>query len=421
MRLIRGAVLETRAGTRGATLSLSPALLPVTLDHLGIAVDSPAAIALFERLLGAAPYKTETVAREGVETTFFGDGGAAGAAPKLEMLTSLAPDSPVGAYLAKRGPGLHHVAFEVADLRAEMDRVRALGLRLLADEPRAGADGKQIVFLHPKDTAGVLVELCQSVRTPPERVDVPFAGTTLAAWVSGPADAPPLVVLHGALGSTALETDRLVRHWERRFRVVGLDFEGHGASGDVAADGAPRVPSWSDFTDNVAATADHLGLNRFALFGFSMGGGVALAFAHAHADRVSRLAVHAVNVKWTDSEVAPMVDPMEPGRLAAETPFWAQRLTQTHGDRWPDLARRMADFTRALPEHRMADDTIREIATPTFVTHGDRDRFFSLDHPIHLRRTLPDARLAVLPGVGHPIQTLDAPAYAALVASFLEA
>lgn len=392
------------------------------LDHLGIAVDSPAAIALFERLLGAAPYKAETVAREGVETTFFGDGGAAGAAPKLEMLSSLAPDSPVGAYLAKRGPGLHHVAFEVADLPAEMDRVRGLGIRLLADEPRAGADGKQIVFLHPKDTAGVLVELCQSLRTPPTRVDVPFAGTTLAAWVSGPADAPSLVVLHGALGSTALETDRLIRHWERSFRVVGVDFEGHGASGDVAGDdGAPRVPAWADFVDNVRAVLDHLGIERTALFGFSMGGGVALAVAHAMPARVSRLAVHAVNVQWAEEEVAPMVDPMEPDALRRESPFWAQRLAETHGDRWPDLARRMAAFTRALPEQVMVDDVLRGTATPTFVTHGDADRFFSLDHPVHLRQTLPDARLAVLPGVDHPIQTLDAPAFAAMVGPFLGA
>lgn len=390
------------------------------LDHIGVAVDSPAALALFERLLGAAPYKVETVAREGVETTFFGDGGAPGAAPKLEMLAALAPDSPVGAFLAKRGPGLHHVAFEVADLRAEMERVRGLGLRLLADEPRAGADGKQIVFLHPKDTAGVLVELCQSVRTPPARVDVPYAGTTLAAWVSGPADAPPLVVLHGALGSTTLETDRLIRYWERAFRVVGVDFEGHGASGDVAGeDGAPRVPAWADFVDNVRAVADHLALGRFALFGFSMGGGVALAVAHAMPERVSRLAVHAVNVQWAEAEVAPMVDPMEPATLARETPFWARRLAETHGERWPDLARRMAAFTRALPDQRMADDVLRGIATPTFVSHGDADRFFSLDHPVHLRRTLPDARLAVLPGVDHPIQTLDAAAFAAMAGAFL--
>lgn len=115
-----------------------------------------------------------------------------------------------------------------------------------------------------------------------------------------------------------------------------------------------------------------------------------------------------------------MVDPMEPDTLRRASSFWAQRLAETHGDRWPDLARRMAAFTRALPEQAMADDVLRGIATPTFVSHGDADRFFSLDHPVHLRRTLPDARLAVLPGVDHPIQTLDAAAFARMAVAFLQ-
>lgn len=392
----------------------------MTLDHLGIATDSPAAVALFERLLGAAPYKREVVAREGVETVFFGDGGAAGQAPKLELLASLADSSPVGQFLARRGPGLHHLAFEVDNLPAEMERVRALGIRLLADAPKAGADGKQIVFLHPKDTAGVLVELCQSVRPAPERVDVPYRGTALAAWTSGPADAPPLVVLHAALGSTALETDRLVRRWEQSFRCVGIDFEGHGASGDVAGpDGAPRLPSWADLVDNVTAVMDALGMGAAHVFGFSMGGGVALAVARDHPARVRRLAVHGVNVQWRTGEVALMTDPMEPDRLAAETPFWARRLAQTHGERWPDLARRMAAFTRRLPDEWITDDELASITTPTWISHGDSDRFFSLDHPLHLRRTLPDARLAVFPGADHAIQTVDADRLATDVAAFL--
>lgn len=392
----------------------------MTLDHVGIAIDSPAAAALFERLLGAPPYKVETVAREGVETTFFGDGGTAGAAPKMELLGALAADSPVGQFLQKRGPGLHHLAFEVDNLPAEMDRVRGLGIRLLADAPRPGADGKQIVFLHPKDTAGVLVELCQSVRVPPVRLDVPFHGGTLAVWTSGPADAPPLVVLHGALGSTALETDRLVRHWERRFRVVAVDFEGHGASGDVPGeDGTPRVPTWPDLVESVTAAMDAAGAPRAHVFGFSMGGGVALALAHRHPERVDRLAVHAANVQWRADEVAPMVAPMAPERLAAETPFWARRLAETHGGRWPALAERMAAFTRRLPDERMPDEALASIAAPTLVTHGDRDRFFALEHALHLRRTIPDARLAVLPGVDHPIQTADASALAGMVEALL--
>ena len=388
----------------------------MTLDHIGIAISSPAQEALFEGLLVAAPYKAETVEREGVRTVFFGDGGVAGAAPKLELLDALAEDTPVGQFLARRGPGLHHLAFEVDDLDVEMARVRDLGIRLLADVPKAGADGKRIVFLHPKDTAGVLVELCQSVRTPPVCEDVPYGDTTLAVWTSGPEHAPPLVVLHGALGSTTLETDRLVRHWERDHRVLALDFEGHGASGDTG-----RVPDWAAFVDSVRTVCEAFDLQRAALFGFSMGGSVALAAAHALPDRFARVAVHAVNVQWTEDEVPPMVDPMDPVRMETEHPYWARRLRETHGERWQALVTRMIAFTRALPGDHISDALLGSLVQPVLVSAGDADRYFDLRHAVHLRRTIPNARLWVLPGLDHPIQGLDAASFARTVGAFLSA
>lgn len=391
----------------------------MTLDHLGIAVDSPAATELFAGLLGAAPYKTETVEREGVRTVFFGDGGAPRAAPKLELLEALRADSPVAGFLATRGPGLHHIAFEVADLAREMDRVRALGIRTLAEAPKPGADQTDIVFLHPKDTGGVLVELVAFRRAPRETVRVPWRAG-VAAHVSGPEEAPPLVVLHGALGSTDLETDRLVRFWERRFRVVAIDLPGHGASADV--DG---VPTWEDYARAVRAVLDHLDLSDVRLFGFSMGAGVALAVASAEPVRVTRLAVHAQNVRWTEAEVAPMIDPMEPARLAAEHPFWAQRLVDTHATdpggapRWPRLAEQVRAFTRALPQQHLDDAALAAVRQPTLVSAGAADRFFDVQHAVDVWRALPDADLWVIPGVDHPIQTVDARSFAATVGGHL--
>ena len=133
------------------------------LEHLGIAVRDPEAAAhLYHVLIGRTPYKSETVEREGVRTHFVSAASeGAPLPPKLEFLESLAPDSPVGRYLSKRGPGLHHVAFEVDDLPTAIARARAAGLALLADAPKPGADGKEIIFLHPKSTGGVLVELMQ--------------------------------------------------------------------------------------------------------------------------------------------------------------------------------------------------------------------------------------------------------------------
>ena len=130
----------------------------MTLDHIGIAVaDATAARALYTALLGAAPYKEEVVGEQGVNTIFFAAGEA-----KVELLEALSDASPVARHVARRGEGLHHVAFAVDDLRAEMRRLAAAGFQFLSDEPQVGADDKLVCFVHPKTAGGVLVELCQS-------------------------------------------------------------------------------------------------------------------------------------------------------------------------------------------------------------------------------------------------------------------
>ncbi|TGE18642.1 methylmalonyl-CoA epimerase [Hymenobacter elongatus] len=129
------------------------------LEHLGLAVhDLEAATALYTTLLGQAPYKKEHVASEGVDTVFFQVGGS-----KIELLAGTTPDSAITKYLGKKPEGIHHVAFEVADIRAEMQRLRQEGFTLLNEEPKRGADNKLVCFVHPKSAAGVLVELCQTI------------------------------------------------------------------------------------------------------------------------------------------------------------------------------------------------------------------------------------------------------------------
>ena len=129
------------------------------LEHLGLAVhDLEAATALYTTLLGAAPYKKEHVASEHVNTVFFRMGGS-----KIELLAGTSPDSAITKFLAKKPEGIHHVAFEVDDIRAEMARLRGEGFVLLNEEPKRGADNKLVCFVHPKSAAGVLVELCQTV------------------------------------------------------------------------------------------------------------------------------------------------------------------------------------------------------------------------------------------------------------------
>jgi len=131
------------------------------IEHLGIAVRNlEEANQLFEKLFGHSPYKTETVEREGVSTSFFRLGDS-----KVELLEATREQSPIAQFIEKRGEGLHHVAFAVDDIRAEMARLRDAGFRLLHEEPVPGADGKIICFLHPKSTNGILVELCQDAES----------------------------------------------------------------------------------------------------------------------------------------------------------------------------------------------------------------------------------------------------------------
>jgi len=130
------------------------------IEHLGIAVKQlDISIPLYEQLLNTPCYKKEVVETEGVSTAFFHTGQE-----KIELLEATNEDSPIAKFIAKKGEGIHHVAFEVENIEAEMKRLSALGFQLLNDVPKSGADNKLVCFLHPKSTNGVLVELCQEKR-----------------------------------------------------------------------------------------------------------------------------------------------------------------------------------------------------------------------------------------------------------------
>ena len=127
------------------------------IEHIGIAVKSLAdAIPVFEKLLNTPCYKTEVVDSEQVITAFYQSGPN-----KIELLESSDPDGVIARYIEKKGEGLHHIAFEVNDIEAEMERLKNEGFILLSDSPKPGADNKLVCFLHPKTTNGVLIELCQ--------------------------------------------------------------------------------------------------------------------------------------------------------------------------------------------------------------------------------------------------------------------
>lgn len=127
------------------------------IEHIGIAVkDLEKANELYAKIFGAPAYKVEEVESEGVKTSFFKAGPN-----KIELLEATKPDSPIAKYIEKRGEGIHHIAFAVKDIKAEMERLAGEGFVVLNEKPKKGADNKLVAFLHPKYTNGVLIELCQ--------------------------------------------------------------------------------------------------------------------------------------------------------------------------------------------------------------------------------------------------------------------
>lgn len=129
------------------------------VEHIGIAVNSvKLAGEIYSKLLNTSVYKTEIVESEAVETAFLQSGPN-----KIELLQALNDDSAIAKFISKRGEGIHHIAFEVDDIEAEMERLKAEGFVLLNDKPKLGADNKLVCFVHPKSANGVLIELCQEV------------------------------------------------------------------------------------------------------------------------------------------------------------------------------------------------------------------------------------------------------------------
>lgn len=129
------------------------------IEHIGIAVkDLDLSNDLFSKLLNKPHYKIEEVASEMVSTAFFQTGES-----KIELLAATSPDSAIAKYIEKRGEGIHHIAFAVNDIEAEVKRLTAEGFQPISDQPKKGADNKLVFFFHPKSTNGVLIELCQEI------------------------------------------------------------------------------------------------------------------------------------------------------------------------------------------------------------------------------------------------------------------
>lgn len=131
----------------------------IRVEHIGIATENQEAQTLFENILGRPVYKTEAVESEHVLTKFLQVGET-----KVELLEGTNDDNAISNFVAKRGPGIHHIAFEVEDIHVAFEEAKKMGLRILNDAPKKGADKKLIFFIHPKSAGGILMEFCQSIK-----------------------------------------------------------------------------------------------------------------------------------------------------------------------------------------------------------------------------------------------------------------
>lgn len=379
------------------------------LEHIGIAVKESSGVEDFlYDLLGLRSYKTEAIREHDVRATFLSAGTA-----KLELLESTAPDSTIAKHLTRRGEGIHHLAFEVEDIFETFRAVQELGLDPVEEAPRPGADGRQVFFLHPRQTHGILIELCQDTNPPLEPTFVEYRGERLATYRAGNPARPPIVILHGALGATELETRGLFEELAQDHFVIAIDFPGHGASDDVE-----DLPlNLEGLADVVLTVMDAEDLETTSLFGFSFGGNVGLTVAREQPSRIQRLISHGANPFWRAHRTPELFDPEQ---IEEEHPAWAQRLDLVHGtQQWRRTAARFLAAVEGRTGTLLTEELVRAVERPVLVTGGDRDPLTPLTDTMRLFELLPNSQLAVLPNTAHPFQHVDAQTYARHVRAFL--
>lgn len=381
------------------------------LEHVGIAVEDVVTVVdCFQDLLGTRPYKFETVVEQDVRTHFIDAKG-----PKIELLEAVGNESPIRRFLDRSGEGLHHLAFDVSDAAATMEELRGAGFTLLSDHPQPGADDKKIFFVHPKDTHGVLVEFCESVSPSWTPHVIRHREGTLSVFERGDPDRPTLLCIHGAAGSTLLETAPLIRRLEPSFHTIGVDLSGHGASSFP-----PNTALGMDaFVEDAMASLDALDQSSAHIFGFSLGGAVALRMAQVSPESVERLTLFQTNARWPPALSAQMQRRLDLEGIRDRAPDRADALRSVH-DQPNRLFRELRSFVDTLPD--VAEpmwSALSNITALTLVSSVDRDPLFGADVPRRLHDELPNSRLAIVPGEEHSLPGAPIPILAALLRDFL--
>lgn len=288
----------------------------IRLEHIGIAVaDATHTATVLEKVLGLPVYKVEEVTSERVRTHFLDAGGA-----KLELVEATAPDSPIAKFLEKNREGLHHLAFEVGDIDRAWARAKEAGLEVLGDGPKAGADGMRIFFLHPRSTAGLLVEFCarQPVTLAPRVIEV--GGRSITTYAAGRDGDPRLLVLPDAGGMGLAHG--LAQDWH----VVAAD----------TMDLVDREPTSRELEEQAGVmirVMDAYAWPAAAVLGFGLGASAALFLAGSQPERVTAVVAHAPRTMPTNTR--PPAAPVLISGYDADptfTPADAVRLLERYPD-----------------------------------------------------------------------------------------
>lgn len=339
------------------------------LEHIGIAVSDPTRVrSLLSELLGLEAYKIETVESERIDTHFIGADGV-----KLELLETHDADSVIGRFLERRGGGIHHLAFEVERLETVLERASRLGLKPVNAEPKEGADGKRVFFLHPKETYGILIEICESDRFTGSKLTVPVPHGDVTVFRAGSEESFPILLFHDAGSSSLRDFAGVMALLEPYVQVLAFDAPGHGESSGRSPD--------SHFLQGAGkqalAVLDHLEIDEAVVAGTGVGAAAAAAVAVQDGSRVRGLAFIDPNFLTTDEEIASAT----------------RRAEEASGDAIPELASHLKETMHAAAESAVSMEMVRDVSCPCLVCSmrpSDRGR------TLRLQEDLPDASLAVV-------------------------
>lgn len=210
-----------------------------------------------------------------------------------------------------------------------------------------------------------------------------------------------LLLLPGLLGAISSQWRDFIEPLTATYRVLLVDLRGHGRSGNVESELRPER-----LLQDLVGLLDHVGGEVIHVAGYSLGGYLGLMLHLNQPRRVPTLLMHATKFYWTQEAVTQMREQLDPDRMAAMVPAYANQLAQDHGSRWRMLVRQAADLVAYLSQEGMTEGMARRVQVPVLVSVGDRDELVSLPEALRLSRVFPDGRLLVLPATRHPFASV---------------